>query len=739
MALIPDEPASSVQAHQANRPAISLDNAGIAGGVDLRDLLALLKRNILWLVLAMLAGGALGVTAGMVLPKRYLAEGLLVIDTREVAIPEFQSIRSTRTVEPWGGRSEARVLDSPEMVSAVVTKLDLQHDPHFNPTLRAVPIYSWLSKVAWLPESWRDALRQTPEFGPQIQTRIVHEILKNLTVFSEERNYAIGVRYTSYDPVVSANFVNELMQTYLNQDVHAKRRALDQARVQLRQRLEELHSDLQGTRTRIRSVEGSGDALETLQGTISAQQTAEIALERLHIANERAHVEVDAAQIDAGLASGQISVTNEKLITPRLEALWKSEAALQRQLAETGSIFAATSQKMQQIRNGLAKVQFEIRNEVTAIRGGLQQRIITLTSREKALERKLSDSKAVASMSAADRALLNQLKAEATSKQSLYDEYRKRYEQTVANAALITPDARVASKAAPPIKPYPSLFACALIGATVGLLIAIALVTSRRWLRDRLETLDDAQRICGAAPLGGIPQVGGWIRRANVTDLVLDEPHSALAATIRGILYQIALGRPQPAKVVMVTSPLSRDGKSTLVAAMVRIGARDGMRCLALECDFYRPSLARKINATPLSYLNDETPPSPVLSEMITEDRASGAHFVMAKASAPDQFGILPRDAERIRQIVEAARQDYDLIVIDTPPSLSVIDPLILSEVADGMVVVLPWRTISNRRAREAMQRLSAFACPLIGVVLSRIAGGAEPDYGYVGYGPAKA
>ena len=67
--------------------------------------------------------------------------------------------------------------------------------------------------------------------------------------------------------------------------------------------------------------------------------------------------------------------------------------------------------------------------------------------------------------------------------------------------------------------------------------------------------------------------------------------------------------------------------------------------------------------------------------------------------------------------------------MIDTPQSLAVIDPLLLSGMADGMVLVLPWRAISHRRVVEAMQRLVNFDCPLIGVVLSRIGGRAHPDY----------
>lgn len=728
------KPTESFRLH--HRAAPFDGSAGAAPGVDRSDIVALLRQNCVRLVFAAIVGGGLGVAASTVLPKRYLAEGLLVIDTREINIPEFQSIRSARTVEPWGGRSEARVLSSREMVSAIVTKFDLQHDPNYNTTLQASP----LSEIPWLPESWREELRPEPEFGPRAQTRIVQQFLRNLTVLSEERSYAITVRYTGFNPIQSAELLNALMDYYLSQDVRAKSRAVDQARTELKQRLEHLHSDLEQTRARIRSLEGEPGALETNQGTVTAQVTVAVALERLHLAAEQGSVKTDLAQLSSALASNRISVINEKLVTPRLKLLWENEATAQRILAELGLSAAPTYPRMRQLQTGLNKVQLEIRNEVAAIRDGLQQRLTTLKLRDDALKEQLSRDRIVGSTSATDRALLNQLKADATSKQTLYDQYRNRYEQTVANAELLTPDARVVSYAEPAIRPsYPSLTARALIGGLIGLLAAVATIIARRWLGDRVETLYEAQQICGVTALGGIPQVGSWIKPTSVTDMVIDEPLSALSTAIRGILYQITFSRAtRPLKVVMVTSPVSQAGKSSLVAAMVRIGTRDGLRCLAIDCDFYRPSLAQKINVKPPLYLNDSISREPAPSELIVEDPVSGAHFILAKPSS-EQTSPLPRNSTRVALIIEAVRQNYDLIVIDTPQSLAVIDPLLLSRMADGMVLVLPWRAMSHRRVVEAMQRLANFDCPLIGVVLSRIGGRAHPDYEYVGYTQTKA
>jgi uncharacterized protein involved in exopolysaccharide biosynthesis len=165
------------------KPSLELGTGVERGpGLSLRELIFLLGRNWLWLVLAL--GTGLGIGASLILPERYAAEGLLVIDTREINIPEFQSVRSSRTVEPWGGRSEARVLDSRAMVATVIEKLDLLHDPSYNPTLSDPPLYAWLAAQSWLPQEWRDELTPKPEFGGAIE-KLRHTIGAQLGLAAE--------------------------------------------------------------------------------------------------------------------------------------------------------------------------------------------------------------------------------------------------------------------------------------------------------------------------------------------------------------------------------------------------------------------------------------------------------------------------------------------------------------------------------------------------------------------------
>jgi uncharacterized protein involved in exopolysaccharide biosynthesis len=115
-------------------------------------------RERFWLILVvvvLMAG--IGFAAGKLLPRSYTADGLMVIETQRVDIPGFQTIRSERTVEPWGGRSEAQVITSRAMVARTVEALGLYRHPEFNPRLRP-SLFEQVSSVPWLPEPLRELL-----------------------------------------------------------------------------------------------------------------------------------------------------------------------------------------------------------------------------------------------------------------------------------------------------------------------------------------------------------------------------------------------------------------------------------------------------------------------------------------------------------------------------------------------------------------------------------------------------
>lgn len=712
--------------------------APAAQGLSVRDLWTALIHRPLFLLFLTLSGLLLGVTAAVLVPPTWRAEGLLVIDTQELDIQGLSTIRSARTVEPWGGRSEARILTSRELVEKAILDLGLQFDEHFNATLGR-SLLRTIGETAWLPKMVRDValrLSSEPVVDEAVLPDIVEDVQKRLQAFSEERSYAINLVYEGREPTSAAALVNKLMELYIGQEIGAKRAANEQASVQLRQRVAELQANYDETLAEIRAREAETGLLQAGDRSFRAEELAAIAAERREVESRRQAVLRDLEQIDTARREGRTSLLSADLATPRLRGLWDVEAELQRQLAESRADLGPRHPRMLSLQDELTDTVAAIDQELDSIRAGVARQAALLNDRERVLDQRLGTAEQAAATTALGRSELDQMRDQAASQQALLELYRERYEQTIANLDLFAADARIVSRAAPPHKPSsPGTAMMAAVGAMIGLLGGVGWIAMREWLHDGVGTPEQAADVTGLMPLGGIPRVrtlfGG---DAKLGERVVHQPGSVLSETLRGVLFRIQMSRidGKRPKVVMVTSPMPKDGKSSLVVALARTASREGLRCLAIDCDFRRPKLATSIGVRPSLRLNDYIDGLVEIEDVVTRDPRSRVHFLLSRQTDNCTKSFL--EQKRLVQLLDAARQHYDLILIDTPPVMKVIDPLVLSALADAVILVVSWREVSRKVIRETIRRLEATQCTLLGFVLSRVGGDVPAAYVYGGY-----
>jgi capsular exopolysaccharide synthesis family protein len=707
-------------------------------GLDFGEVLALLRRALPWCLLGGIALGAAGAWFGTLLPRAWTAEGLLTIDTQRVAIPEFQTVSSERTVEPWGARSEAKVLTSRAMVEAAVRASGLDRHPAFAPR---PPLVARLAKLPGLPASlaaWLDefdpAREVAPETGPG---ELVERVQRRLKVVAETQSYAIEVSFTAPDPVLAADFVNALMRAYVTDQIAGKREATLQANLQLRRRADELYADLQGTRARLRALEASGRSVEAgAGGSVTAQALVALRAERRELDAQRAAIQSDLDQIAGAAQAGRYNVLNEALVTPRLRTLWESEAGLQRQLADSAVQFGPRHPRMVALQRELGQLREQIQGEVVGVRRDLERRLASLRARASGLDEQIRAAEREAAASAAGRAGATELAAEAESKQKLYDLYRQRYEQTLASLEAYGPDARIVSEAAVPTRPSsPGPTLLGAVGSAIGVLGTLGLAFARQRLDQRVGTVDDAVEATGLPALGGIRTIRrGLRRRTSLPDLVVERPAGDVAETVRALLARLQpAGVGRVPRILAVTSPLPGDGKSSLVAAAARVAAADGLRVLAIDGDLRRPTLAGLIGAARFVPLDAFLAGAATLDELVVQDGRSSAEFVLARPLRQVTRALL--EGRPMANLLALARSRYDLVLLDTPPVMRVVDPLVLGRQADGTVVTVAARGADRATVRATIARLEDAGCAVLGLVVSRVGNRQDRPYVYGGYG----
>ncbi len=711
------------------------------GGIALRELLRLLGRRKLALTAAALIGLACGLAFAELRPSRHAAEGLLVIDTARLAIPELSPLASSRTVEPWGGRSEARILTSRETVAAAVDDLGLIDHPAFNPTLGPPALFRLLT-APWLPEpvagllqSWapRGWLEHRPARGAAERAAIVDDLQRRLEVWSEERSYAITLGFQGPTAELAAGVVNAVMTAYVERDRAAKQGDLARARGELERRLEEIGGELAAARRRLAELEGQSELVLGEGGTIRARNLDALMSEAQDLRIEQERVGADIERVDAALGGRAEVVLRGAIVTPTLNQLWSDVALNNRDLAEARQTLGPLHPTIQALEAKLAGLQREIAAEVRSIKGGLEREAALLEQRARRLDQLLAEAEDRAGASAGGRVGIELARQEVQSLQSLHDLYRERYEQTLVSPALITADARIVSAAEPPLRPTgPGRTLLGGLGGLIGLVVGAGIIVARRWLGERLLDPGDVQRSTGLEVLGVLPIVGR--RRGVLADAVLEEPDGQASETLRAMLAGLRAPRQGPApQIFLVTSASAGDGKTSVSLAAARVAVREGLRCLVVEGDYKRPGLRRTLGSK-VGALGEERPGDKPLPYTIVVDQAGGGHVLVAETGANLAPSLLRGD--RLKQLFANARRFYDLIIIDAPPLLATADALLLAEHADAaLLVAAVGRTDAPSLATSA-GRLLQSGCPLAGVVLNRCPAPLPTTHSFAGYAP---
>lgn len=285
---------------------------------------------------------------------------------------------------------------------------------------------------------------------------------------------------------------------------------------------------------------------------------------------------------------------------------------------------------------------------------------------------------------------------------------------------------RVVERAAPdPDRVSPQPVRDALLAFIVALVLGACAIYLRDLLFDRYGSAQDAARDLGLQLLGEIP-------KGRNDEPALEAFRSLRTAMVfaleRSGNYETNGGGDGGAGTVLITGAESGCGKSYISANISRTLATEGRRVTALDADLRRPTL-HEIFRAPLSpglsdLLVETPPPAPeavTVNVRLTQVAATASgelQLVPAGAHAEDAVESL--SSTRMKDVVKYLRSDNDIVVFDSPPTLVVVDPIVLARYADGVVFVIDSRHTRRRDARRAIEALRATGAPLLGFAFNR-------------------
>jgi len=477
--------------------------------------------------------------------------------------------------------------------------------------------------------------------------------------------------------------------------------------------------------------------LQSRGSALTTNRVDELQSQLTSARNEESRLTASVAAANRALAKGNVASSTEVLASPLIQRLREQEVTV---LRAYSNLSRSLGQKHPQVvaqGEELAEIRAQINQEVTKIVNALQGDLQLARARVEATSRDLAAANAVATRAASDEIELQQLVKEAEAKRMIYQTYLQRVDQTAVAHNSRAPDVRIASTAVIPTKiTSPNRKVITAFGGVAGLCLAAAGALLTNNLRGRVFDSAELARLTGFAGLGDIPLVPRT-RRSHLCDIVLTAPQIAAAESVRGLWTGLKTARDgwNP-KIVLVTSGLPGEGKTSLVTALGRLAALDGARVLIIDADFRMPMIDKVFRKS------SDRVEQPCVDELLASgehleaalkvDAASGVFYLPASGAFSNPQALL--GSNRFSNLIADACTNFDLVLLDSPPVLRVSDSVMLARRADAVVLVAKSNSTLRSAATEAAKRLRIPGNSLAFSVVSGVPVKAASSKYYAGY-----
>jgi succinoglycan biosynthesis transport protein ExoP len=692
----------------------------------------LIKRK--WLVISCVAGifAVVAIASLRQIPV-YEASGSIEVNRADSNLITFKdSVPVVDYTEQSDLDTEVRILQSDLLALQVIRQLNLDKRPEFGghsdqkqQNLVADPLQT-------------DSARTTALLGA---------FRGNLRVALIPNTRLIEIHYSSTDPQLAASAVNALAATYVEQNFKTKFESTMQASDWLSKQLVDLQMKVETSQEKLvryqkeHEILGNDEKqnitmekLDEINKELTTAESDRMQKEAVYRQTQSSDPEVVASAVtsDPGSASGTL-----------LDKLREQQASLRIQVAELSTQFGPSYPKVAQLNNQLKEIDRQLQSETNKAVDHLRGRYLAALQRENMLKESFEKQKQEANKLNESAIEYSLLKRDVESNRTLYEGLLEKLKEAGVTAGLRSNNFRIVNAARVPTAPVepniPRNLAFALVlGSITGIGLAFLLENMDNTVR----TPEQAQALSALPSLGIIP-LGSKTGRGSATSrLALTSskeavemvtqvrPQSQMAESYRALRTSLLLSNlGAPPKVILVTSARPQEGKTTTSINTAIVLSQKGVRVLLVDADLRRPSVHKTLGMGPGSGLSNVLTGSATLQQAITAVPLLPNLYILPAGTPPPNPAELLASSH-MRDLLGELREQFDHIVIDSPPTLSVTDAVVLSPRADATILVIRSGQTTKpalRRARDILLQVNAHVA---GVLLNAV-DLTSPDYYY--------
>lgn len=584
--------------------------------------------------------------------------------------------------------------------------------------------------------------------------------LNIVSIQSIRKTALVNVSVTTSDPQLSARVANTHAQGFIDLMREDRQQSTLENLLFLKRQSEELADKLaQAERNLASYAEENAIVSVNKDENIVVRKMAELN-ELLTAATSRrilAETKLKESQSGSGLntsANDDESIQSLRLALKQAESEYSS-------LAEK---FKPGYPKMVQLKARIDNLNNNIRQQRGQMLGALEADYKSAVASEKALQEQLEMQKSQAFELSRREVQYNIMKRDYESIQDLHQSILRQLKEAQVSSESSGTNVSIADKAAVPSGPSsPRKLRCLLIGLLGGVLLGISLAVTFELFDNTLKTPEDVQRSLRVPSLGVIPVFNNdetsqpleqsttgshprldeqeliqtpqtpadvdpsWLvpsiqDTAAISDLVVaSAPRSIASESFRAVRTAILLSSADnPPRTIMVTSAKKSEGKTTLVSNLALALAQSSSRVVLIDADLRRPSVHSRFNIDPnnpglVDFLTGLKP----IEEVVHQTELPSLHVISCGPLPPNPAELV--GSQKMATLIQDLKEQYDYVLIDTPPVLPVTDAVMLSRNVDGVALVVRGQATHTPLVRDAVNRVRRAGANLLGVVLNDV------------------
>ena len=700
------------------------------GGSLIDEYLLTLKRHRVTLLLFALGGAVLGVLLGAGSLPTYATRTSLDIRPLNGDFMNIRSVSATGDNGPAEAdtnlQTQIRLLQSDTLMGATINHMmSLPHPA-------SIERRDWISQLrrrlhlgTVAPIPYRDAVAdaaQQMKVKPLGLTRLVE------------------LSCTSWDPQLTANFCNSVVDVYEDQDLQVRSSEATKVSGWLTHQVADIRNRVQQTEAQLSTAVGNnGLALSQANTSVGEQRLQSLQSEVVKAQADRIAKEA-AADEDKVAAQG---TQPEAVENPAHRAYEARIADLQGRLAELEPPLTEENPKIKQIRSQIRDAEAGMRaSEQTSAAVGSNE-LAAARHREELLTLTYNAQLAKVSSDLQQSAKVSLLRSELESEQQLYQTLLQRAREAGFASAMQASTIRVVDPAVVPRVPFsPKRKTAAMVGFLLGSVLGIVYSFFRERTQNVFRMPGEVLRMLDVQELGVIPAgvtqarvIGGASamslmrgdglnRSAGSSSMAhWDEKFSIAAEAYSNATFSILQTEAgHRSRAYAISSPKVGEGKTTITSNLGVALSKAKLKVVLIDGDMRRPSLSRAFGIRSSSGLRDVlrgrvAAADVVGSGMLRETAFSDLSVLPAGEGDEDTVELL--NSHRLPELLAELAKSFDVVLIDTPPALHMVDTRIMARECDGVILVVRAGSTTLDEAANARDLFDRDGVHLIGTILN--------------------